>query len=48
MKERLPTLDGLRGYACILVVLSHLPWPDSVKAEFNGLLGAIGVGVFLY
>ena len=46
MKERLPTLDGLRGYACLFVVLSHLPWPNNVTTELHGLLGAVGVGVF--
>jgi peptidoglycan/LPS O-acetylase OafA/YrhL len=37
----LPNLDGIRAMACILVVLSHMPW--SVKFE---TLGEVGVGVF--
>jgi peptidoglycan/LPS O-acetylase OafA/YrhL len=37
----LPNLDGIRAMACILVVISHMPWP--VKFE---TLGEVGVGVF--
>ena len=37
----LPNLDGIRALACILVVLSHMPWPATVTT-----LGETGVGVF--
>lgn len=37
--ESLPNLDGVRAYACLLVVISHLPHGQDV-------LGSIGVGVF--
>ena len=37
----LPNLDGIRALACILVVLSHVPWP--VRTD---ILGPTGVGVF--
>ncbi|PUA27250.1 MAG: hypothetical protein B0W54_11645 [Cellvibrio sp. 79] len=39
--EKIPNLDGLRAFACIFVVISHIP-----KAGFAGLIGAVGVGVF--
>ena len=37
----LPNLDGIRALACILVVLSHMPWPLAFVT-----LGETGVGVF--
>lgn len=37
----LPNLDGIRALACILVVLSHMPWPVTFTT-----LGETGVGVF--
>jgi peptidoglycan/LPS O-acetylase OafA/YrhL len=37
----LPNLDGIRALACILVVLSHMPWPVTFVT-----LGETGVGVF--
>jgi peptidoglycan/LPS O-acetylase OafA/YrhL len=37
----LPNLDGIRAVACILVVLSHMPWPLPLLT-----LGDIGVGSF--
>jgi peptidoglycan/LPS O-acetylase OafA/YrhL len=37
----LPNLDGIRALACILVVLSHMPWPRHFVT-----LGEVGVGVF--
>lgn len=37
----LPNLDGVRALACILVVLSHMPWPHKFET-----LGEVGVGVF--
>jgi peptidoglycan/LPS O-acetylase OafA/YrhL len=37
----LPNLDGIRALACILVVLSHMPWPWTFQ-----MLGHTGVGVF--
>jgi peptidoglycan/LPS O-acetylase OafA/YrhL len=37
----LPNLDGIRALACILVVLSHMPWPVPFVT-----LGETGVGVF--
>lgn len=37
----LPNLDGIRALACILVVLSHMPWPLTFVT-----LGETGVGVF--
>lgn len=37
----LPNLDGIRALACLLVVLSHMPWPVP-----TGQLGFVGVGVF--
>ncbi len=39
--EKMPNLDGLRAFACIFVVISHIP-----KAGFIGLIGSVGVGVF--
>lgn len=39
--EKMPSLDGLRAFACMFVVVSHIP-----KAGFAGLIGAVGVGVF--
>lgn len=39
--EKMPNLDGLRAFACMFVVVSHIP-----KAGFAGLIGAVGVGVF--
>lgn len=39
--EKMPNLDGLRAFACIFVVISHIP-----KAGVAGLIGAVGVGVF--
>lgn len=39
--EKMPNLDGLRAFACMFVVISHIP-----KASFAGLIGAVGVGVF--
>lgn len=38
---QLPNLDGIRALACILVVLSHMPWPLTFVT-----LGETGVGVF--
>lgn len=37
----LPNLDGIRGYACLLVVYSHMPWPIHLE-----MLGSVGVGIF--
>jgi peptidoglycan/LPS O-acetylase OafA/YrhL len=37
----LPNLDGIRALACILVVLSHIPWPWHYE-----MLGHTGVGMF--
>lgn len=37
----LPNLDGIRAIACLLVVISHVPWPDKPPA-----LGAVGVALF--
>jgi peptidoglycan/LPS O-acetylase OafA/YrhL len=37
----LPNLDGIRALACILVVVSHMPWPVLFVT-----LGETGVGVF--
>lgn len=39
--EKMPNLDGLRAFACIFVVFSHIP-----KAGFAGIIGSVGVGVF--
>lgn len=39
--EKMPNLDGLRAFACVFVVISHIP-----KAGFIGLIGSVGVGVF--
>lgn len=40
-KAVLPNLDGIRALACILVVLSHMPWPRQFLT-----LGEVGVAVF--
>jgi peptidoglycan/LPS O-acetylase OafA/YrhL len=40
-QSMLPNLDGIRALACILVVLSHMPWPVTFIT-----LGEVGVGVF--
>jgi peptidoglycan/LPS O-acetylase OafA/YrhL len=37
----LPNLDGIRAVACLLVVVSHVPWPGKPAA-----LGAVGVALF--
>lgn len=37
----LPNLDGIRAVACLLVVVSHVPWPGKPPA-----LGAVGVALF--
>jgi peptidoglycan/LPS O-acetylase OafA/YrhL len=37
----LPNLDGIRALACVLVVLSHMPWPFHFE-----MMGHMGVGVF--
>ncbi len=39
--EKMPNLDGLRAFACIFVVISHIP-----KFGLFGSIGAVGVGVF--
>ena len=39
--EKMPNLDGLRAFACLFVVFSHIP-----KAGFAGIIGSVGVGVF--
>jgi peptidoglycan/LPS O-acetylase OafA/YrhL len=40
-RAKLPNLDGIRALACVLVVLSHMPWPWPYE-----MLGHTGVGVF--
>ncbi|SDP79306.1 Peptidoglycan/LPS O-acetylase OafA/YrhL, contains acyltransferase and SGNH-hydrolase domains [Rhodoferax sp. OV413] len=40
-KSFLPNLDGIRAIACLLVVLTHIPF--SINTE---VMGAIGVGIF--
>jgi peptidoglycan/LPS O-acetylase OafA/YrhL len=37
----LPNLDGIRAIACLLVVISHVPWAGKPPA-----LGAVGVALF--
>jgi peptidoglycan/LPS O-acetylase OafA/YrhL len=39
--EKMPNLDGLRAFACLFVVISHIP-----KSGVAGLIGSVGVGVF--
>ena len=52
--SRLAVLDGFRGIAIVLVVLSHLGkvWPEQLRPEFGPLdglfaAGSIGVTIFL-
>lgn len=40
-RASIPNLDGIRALACILVVLSHMPWPRTLLT-----LGETGVCVF--
>jgi peptidoglycan/LPS O-acetylase OafA/YrhL len=40
-KPTLPNLDGIRATACLMVLLSHMPWPVHFET-----LGETGVGLF--
>jgi len=40
--EKMPNLDGLRAFACIFVVVSHIPTKFSLLSS----IGSVGVGVF--
>lgn len=41
LMEKMPNLDGLRAFACLIVVFSHMP-----SNGFFGAMGTVGVGVF--
>lgn len=40
-KDKMPNLDGVRAFACLFVVISHMPWPTNIA-----MIGSVGVGVF--
>ena len=41
MNNRLLNLDGIRAFACLLVVWTHMPFPTSRE-----IVGPLGVGIF--